>query len=135
MTLAGNVRVSDLGRYHLIICNRKCRIEEYISFGLSTQCRSCQQYGHPAACCKNSPACAVCAGAHKTKSHPCNLPNCKKGPACTHPPIHCLNCNDSHKASDPNCPVRIKLRAHPQNNMEIDTANNQGDAPQVGVAV
>jgi hypothetical protein len=131
MTLTGNIKKSDIGRQYITVCNRECQLEDYISYGRSTQCRNCQGYGHPAALCRNTSRCAVCAEPHETKDHPCNLPMCKKGPACTHPPIRCANCNTPHKASDPNCPERIKLRT-----FHIMTKNttNLGDATQAGVA-
>ena len=134
MTLTGDVKKTTIGRQQLIICNRECRLQEYISYGRSTQCRNCQAFGHPAALCRNSARCAVCAGPHETKEHPCPLPNCKKGPTCTHPPIRCANCDNPHKASDPNCPERIKTRL--QNNQYATApTNNKGDAPEADVAV
>jgi len=129
MTLTGNVKKASIGRQNLIVCNRQCQLEDYISFGRSTQCHNCQAYGHPAALCRNNSCCAVCAGPHETKEHPCTLPTCKKGPTCTHPPICCANCNSAHKASDPNCPERIKIRI-----LTKSTTTNQGDAPMAGVA-
>jgi len=126
MTLTGTVKKASIGRQNLIVCNRECQLDDYISYGRSTQCRNCQIYGHPAALCRNDSCCAVCAGPHETKAHPCTLPTCKKGPSCTHPPIRCVNCNAPHKASDPNCPERIKLR--------IFNRTNPGDAPMAGVA-
>jgi hypothetical protein len=135
MTLAGDVKKTDIGRQSLIICNRECKLDTYIAYGPSTQCRQCQKYGHPAALCKSSPICAVCAGTHETKNHPCNLPTCKKGPACTHPPIRCANCGSPHKASDPNCPDRAKFRNRPTDTTQTAATNIQGDAPMAGVAV
>jgi hypothetical protein len=131
MTLTGDIKKADIGRRYITVCNRECQLEDYISYGRSTQCRNCQGYGHPAALCKNASRCAVCAEPHETKDHPCNLPICKKGPACTHPPISCANCGTPHKASDPNCPERIKLRT-----FRIMTKNttNPGDAPLAVVA-
>jgi len=129
MTLTGNVKKASIGRQNLVVCNRECQLDDYISYGRSTQCRNCQAYGHPAALCRNNSCCAVCAGPHETKEHPCTIPICKKGPACTHPPILCVNCNAPHKASDPNCPERIKLRI-----LTKSTTTNQGDAPMAGVA-
>jgi hypothetical protein len=131
MTLTGNVKKANIGRNHLIVCNRQCELDDYIAYGRSTQCRNCQAYGHPAALCRNSPRCAVCADPHETKEHPCALPICKKGPACTHPPIRCVNCDAPHKASDPNCPERIKLRDTIKTNTN---ATKKGDAPQAVVA-
>jgi len=80
MTLAGNIKKAQIGRQHLIVCNRQCELDDYIAYGRSTQCRKCQAYGHPAALCRNNPRCAVCADPHVTKEHPCTLPICKKGP-------------------------------------------------------
>ena len=131
MTLTGDVKKAAIGRQHLIVCNRECQLDDYIAYGRSTQCRNCQGYGHPAALCRNTSHCAVCAEPHDTREHPCTLPICKKGPACTHPPIHCANCDAPHKASDPNCPERIKLRNITKTNTNT---TNQGDAPMAGVA-
>jgi len=132
MTLAGNIKKAQIGRQHLIVCNRQCELDDYIAYGKTTQCRKCQAYGHPAALCQNNPRCAVCAEPHETKEHPCSLPICKKGPACTHPPIRCANCDALHKASDPNCPERIKLREITKINTN---ATIMGDAPEAAVAV
>jgi len=136
MTLTGDVKMNTIGRQNLIICNRECRLVEYISYGRSTQCRKCQGFGHPAALCRHEARCAVCAGPHETREHPCSLPNCKKGPSCTHPPIRCANCNSPHKASDPNCPERAKFRLTNINTNNANTTDdNMGDAPKAGVAV
>jgi hypothetical protein len=132
MTLTGSTKKADIGRQYLTICNRECQLDEYISYGRSTQCRNCQGYGHPAALCKNPSRCAVCAEAHETKDHPCTIPACKRGPACTHPPINCANCDAPHKASDPNCPTRIKIRSS-NNNTNTMVTTNPGDAPMAGV--
>jgi len=132
MTLTGNIKKGQIGRQHLIVCNRQCELDDYIAYGRSTQCRKCQAYGHPAALCRNNPCCAVCADSHETKEHPCALPICKKGPACTHPPIRYANCDAPHKASDPNCPEDIKIREFTKTNTNATT---MGDAPQAGVAV
>jgi len=131
MTLAGNIKKAQVGRQHLIVCNRQCELDDYIAYGRNTQCRKCQAYGHPAALCRNNPHCAVCAEPHETREHPCALPICKKGPACTHPPIRCVNCDAPHKASDPNCPERIKIREITKTNTNATT---MGDAPEAGVA-
>jgi hypothetical protein len=130
MTLTGNVKKANIGRSRLVVCNRECELDDYIAYGRTTQCRNCQAYGHPAALCRNNARCAVCADPHETKEHPCALPICKKGPACTHPPIRCANCDSPHKATDPNCPERTKIREATKNT----NATNMGDAPEAGVA-
>jgi hypothetical protein len=131
ITLTGNVKKANIGRSRLVVCNRECELDDYIAYGRSTQCRNCQAYGHPAALCRNNARCAVCADPHETKNHPCALPVCKKGPACTHPPIRCVNCDAPHKASDPNCPERIKIREIAKTNTN---AIIMGDAPEAGAA-
>jgi hypothetical protein len=128
MTLTGNVKKNAIGRQNLIVCIRKCQLDDYIPYGRSTQYHNCQTYGHPAALCRNDVCCAVCTGSHNTREHPCTLPVCKKGPACTHPPIRCVNCNALYKANDPNCLKRIKLRTFTK------ATATTGDAPMVGVA-
>jgi hypothetical protein len=125
MTLTGNVKKNAIGRQNLIVCNRECQLDDYIPFGRSTQCHNCQNYGHPAALCRNDSRCAVCASPHNTRNHPCTLPTCRKGPTCTHPPIRCANCNAPHKANDPNCPERLKLRT-------FGRTATTGDAPMAG---
>ena len=104
MTLTGNVKKSVIGHQNLIVCNRECQLDKYIPYGRSTQCHNCQTYKHPAALSRNDVCCAVCTSPHNTQEYPCTLPSCKKGPACTHPPICYVNCNTPHKANDPNCP-------------------------------
>jgi len=130
MTLMDNVKKSAIGRQNLIVCNRECQLDDYIPYGRSTQCHNCQTCRHPAALCRNDVSCAVCAGPHNTREHPCTLPTCKKGPACTHPPICYVNCNAPHKANDPNCSERIKLR----NFNKATGVAIQGDTPMAGVA-
>ena len=133
MTLTGSVKMADIRRHYLTICNRECQLNDYISYGRSTQCRNCQGYGYPAALCRNPSHCAVCAEAHETKDHPCTILTCKKGPACTHPPICCANCQTPHKASDPNCHERIKIRSF-NNNTNMNATTNPGDTPMAEVA-
>jgi len=130
ITLMGNVKKADIGHQNLIVGNCECQLNDYISFGWSTQYRKCQAYGYPAALCHNDPGCAVCTEPHETRENPYTLPTCKKDPTCTHPPIRCANCSTEHKARDPNCPQRIKLRTF----NKPTVVANQGDAPIAGVA-
>jgi len=130
MTLTGSVKKASIGCHNLIVCNRECQLDDYITYGQSTQCHNCQTYGHPAALCRNNSCCAVCIGPRDTHEHACNLPTCKKGPTCIHPPICCVNCNAPYNANDPNCPKRIKLR----NSNKATGVAIQGDAPMAGVA-
>jgi len=130
MTLTGNVKKSAIGCQNLIVCNWECQLDDYLPSGRSTQCHNCQTYGHPTALYRKDVCSAICAGPHNTPEYPCTLPTCKKGPACTHPPICYVNCNAPHKNNDPNCPERIKLR----NFNKATGVAIQGDAPMAGVA-
>lgn len=56
-------------------------VKEYIH---TLRCLNCQQYGHKAAECCSSPACARCAGEHKTN-------DCQKNVS-----VRCINCVDSN---------------------------------------
>jgi hypothetical protein len=110
ITLIGEMTKKSLGANSLVMFNRKCDIAEYITFGPSTRCNKCQQYGHPTQRCTASyHTCAVCALPHPTREHPCTIGNCKAGHSCNHPPIRCTNCQQPHKASDRNCPTYVKI--------------------------
>jgi hypothetical protein len=109
LAVIGTMTLKTLGVSHLAVCNRLCPLDEYYPYGPNTQCNICQQYGHHPKKCTADPVCAVCAKPHPTKEHPCTVSSCKKGPACTHPPIKCAVCGNAHKASDPNCPTRTKM--------------------------
>jgi hypothetical protein len=106
LALLGHVPLSRLGK-RIAIGGKNCTIEQYFGYTDYTQCTRCQGYGHVAERCKSPhPRCAVCAANHVTKDHPCQIPGCRKGPACLHPPIKCANCEAPHKARDRLCPHR-----------------------------
>ena len=111
IAFAGSITMEDLGNSSLLAINRSCNIEEYYQFSPTQQCHNCQLYGHPEQKCPSpTPTCGVCAEPHSTKAHPCSIPACKAGPACSHPPIRCASCNAPHKSSDANCPYRLKVQ-------------------------
>jgi hypothetical protein len=116
VSLIGTIDYKCLGTTSLAICNRICRIDEYFSWNPASQCSNCQGYGyHPKLCKADQPKCAVCTQNHTTRSHPCTISTCRAGSACTHPPLQCANCNATHKANDPLCPVCIKHMEELQN--------------------
>jgi len=45
MTLTGNIKKASIGRQNLIVCNRECQLDDYISYGRSTQCHNCNNWG------------------------------------------------------------------------------------------
>jgi len=49
-----------------------------------------------------------------------------------HPPICYANCDATHKASDPNCPTRIKIRSF-NNNTNTMAMTTPTDAPMAGM--
>jgi len=65
MTLSGSTKKVDIGRHYLTICNRECQLDNYISYGRSTQCWNCHGYVHPATLCKNPSRCAICTDAQE----------------------------------------------------------------------
>jgi hypothetical protein len=93
----------------MLLFNRECDVREYIPFRDSTQCSRCQRFGHPAALCKATPGCAVCAQPHLSHHHPCDIPGCPKGRRCVHPPLCCALCQQPHKATDRPCSAFLAL--------------------------
>jgi hypothetical protein len=108
IALLGAVTLQGFGLRKLTISNNDCKIDEYHEYAGWTQCHKCQQPGHPQDLCKETHfTCGICAQPHSTCDHPCHLPACKQGPACTHPPMKCINCKSTtHKSMDRNCPTR-----------------------------
>jgi hypothetical protein len=116
----------------MLLFNRECDIREYIPFRDSTQCSRCQRFGHPAALCKATPACAVCAQPHLSHHHPCDIPGCPKGRRCAHPPLCCALCQQPHKATDRSCPAFLALarsEVEQQQQPEPSDAPCPNDAP------
>jgi TolA-binding protein len=109
IAVLGSIQLANIGLHKLLIANRSCKIEPYFEYASWTQCHKCQKLGHPQELCKEQHfTCGVCAQPHATSDHPCHMPYCKKGPACTHPPIKCAICSGNHKAMDRNCPTRVQ---------------------------
>jgi hypothetical protein len=109
ITVTGQHTIKSIGRSRLYLFNNRCNLKEYITFSPRTRCGKCQLYVHPTSMCSAThPSCGVCAQPHSTKHHPCAIPSCKKGPACSHPPIMCASCRLPHKATDP-IPTFLKI--------------------------
>ena len=104
LTLQGTLSITRLGPSTLTLCNRACKLSEYISFGPETQCANCLKFRHPKQRCKAVAACAICARPHPTESHSCEHPNCKDFPKRKHPAtLRCVNCQGAHRATDRGC--------------------------------
>ena len=108
LAFLGVVTFSTLGGRTLRVGNRSCNLSTYIQYGSQTQCTNCQVLGHPKEFCNANPICVVCAGDHLTKDHQCPTNTCKGGYLCLHQPLKCSNCQGPHRASNRNCPVRVK---------------------------
>ena len=129
ITLVGNHTLASLGTKELILRNLPCRMEEHLGFGAATQCRNCQRFGHHTRLCQSTagPICAICAGNHATRTHPCNVPACAKGPACRHAQAKCANCGGPHRSYDPACPHFVSPTAPPRGRTDEAHASTHTD--------
>lgn len=108
LAFLGSVTLADLGGRTLRVGNRSCTLTKYIQFGPQTQCLNCQAFGHPKEFCTAGPRCVVCSENHQTTDHKCNEQSCKGGYRCLHIDLKCVNCQGPHRASNRNCPEKIK---------------------------
>ena len=112
LSIAGRHTLQSLGYQYLYVCNSRCRLDRYLPYGPSSQCGNCCKFGHPTTLCQDkTPTCGVCGKEHATRFHPCPAPDCRGGGRCTHPPMRCVNCENSlHTSISPQCPSREKAR-------------------------
>ena len=112
LAFQGVITFADLGGRVIRVGNRSCNLSSFIEFNEKTQCTNCQLFGHPKELCSAGPTCAVCAEAHSTDKHTCTLDpeKCKCGYRCNHN-IKCTNCGAPHRASNRNCPEKVKRSA------------------------
>jgi hypothetical protein len=72
------------------------------------QCHKCQHFGHMAARCSVSLACGRCTAPHATTTCLCpEAPPCTDHRTCTHVPLTCALCGQSHQANFRDCPSHI----------------------------
>ena len=89
-------------RGKLYLLRISVRVEKLHSTPASTQCSSCQHYGHVESRCLGTISCKLCAEPHHTKVHSCNV--CKtKGRWCKHLAPVCTNCKGAHTADNKQC--------------------------------
>lgn len=103
--------------FNVIIC-----WEKFKKSSKSTQCYNCQRYGHGQTNCHHDAKCMRCAGNHPTKV--CIIEDIPSN-------YKCINCGNSHKSNDLNCPVYIKyiqnnkIKTSPNTvNSDIDKTNS-----------
>ena len=61
------------------------------------RCTKCQKHGHTASVCRNKSFCPKCAGTHQLTQ-------------CNNKKIKCINCTESHWASNKNCPIYLRYK-------------------------
>jgi hypothetical protein len=110
-------------RNRLYLLGISVRVEKLHSTPASTQCNSCQRYGHTEARCSGSTACKLCAEPHHTRMHKCNTCNAK-GKACVHTVPVCVNCKGAHTADNKRCDTYQATIHHP------NQASNATSSPE-----
>lgn len=97
-------------RNRLYIAGSSLRVEKFYNITPSTQCKTCQGYGHFENRCKMSPRCRLCGEEHATQQHSCTL--CKtKGAKCPHLAPRCANCKEAHTSDSPSCQLLIAIKS------------------------
>jgi hypothetical protein len=92
----------------LYIAGISVKAEELYSTSPTSQCPTCQAFGHLENRCRGTITCAFCAENHPTRDHACSL--CRtKGASCKHLVPKCSNCLGPHLATNPSCEVRKAL--------------------------
>ena len=81
----------------------------------TTQCFSCQRFGHIAKMCTHGPKCGQCAGDHNTK-------DCKGKKE-----ARCSNCGRRHAAWDSRCPAKLAAKAKAVQNRVQDAGRYMND--------
>ena len=84
------------------VAGNKFRALPYIPNKADTLCGMCGQWGHSEfRCLRAAATCTICAGAHRTEEHRCEVAACGKvGKVCPHTEMKCPNCGGGHPAQD-----------------------------------
>lgn len=114
-------------RNKLYLLGISVRVEKLHSTPASTQCQKCQRFGHPEARCSNAVACGLCAEAHPTRLHKCNLCN-TKGKSCLHTVPLCVNCKGAHTAGSKLCETYLAT-LHPHQSPDQHMSSNEDTTP------
>lgn len=103
------------------LCSKRLRfggdlkvVEKYWEAGPSSICMSCTGIGHDRleGCGDRAVQYAIFAGAHKVKSHKCDVTGCmaKIGNICTHIIPKCANCRGNYQATAFKCPAKLRAQ-------------------------
>ena len=85
----------------MLIAGTATKVVKYLEVSPTTQCTSCQKFGHIGDRCSTR-ACRFCAAAHLSKDH-C-YPTCLiSGRPYEHTTPLCINCKEKHFANSKDC--------------------------------
>jgi len=96
-------RQEILRQKEILIAGTATKVVKYLEVSPTTQCTSCQKFGHIGDRCSTK-ACRFCAVAHLSKDHSCST--CIiTGKPCKHTTPLCINCKEKHFANSKDCEV------------------------------
>jgi hypothetical protein len=94
-------RQEILKQKEISIAGTATKVVKYLEVSPTTQCTSCQKFGHIGDRCSTR-ACRFCAAAHLSKNHCC--PTCLiSGRPYKHTTPLCINCKENHFANSKDC--------------------------------
>jgi hypothetical protein len=94
-------RQEILKQKEILIAGVATKVVKYLEVSPTTQCTSCQKFGHIGDRCSTR-ACRFCAAAHLSKDHSCS--SCIiTGRPCEHTTPLCINCKEKHFANSKDC--------------------------------
>jgi hypothetical protein len=96
-------RQEILKQKEISIAGTATKVVKYLEVSPTTQCTSCQKFGHIGDRCSTR-ACRFCAAAHLSKDHSCST--CIiTGKPCKHTTPLCINCKENHFANSKDCEI------------------------------
>ena len=96
-------RQEILKQKEISIAGTATKVVKYLDVSPTTQCTSCQKFGHIGDRCSTR-ACRYCAAAHLSKDHSCSTCTIT-GKPCQHTTSLCINCKGNHFANSKDCEI------------------------------
>ena len=95
----------------MLIAGIATKVVKYLEVSPTTQCTSCQKFGHIGDRC-SARACRFCVAAYLSKDYYC--PTCLiLGRPCNHTTSLCINCKEKHFANSKDCKnLRVAKLVH-----------------------
>ena len=87
----------------ILIAGTATKVVKYLEVSPTTQCTSCQKFGHIGDRCTTR-ACRFCAAAHLSKDHSCSTCIITDKP-CKHTTPLCINCKEKHFVNNKDCEI------------------------------